>query len=505
MRNPGTASPQIPLARVGRSPCGTSFFSFIARIAFIARSSPFVIPVGSRGCDTAHAGISPRQIMENIIKETDDEATINEEFEAGYAVDAEEADGIDQYTDLHDDDDDDDDPDYDADRYDTAIGWQPPDPYAKLKEKLRKEREENDPGPNPLYWDAGKKIHFGRVSTTTPALLGDLWRTSEITILFADTGIGKTIFAVQVGESLARGLPVGPFALDTGPQKVSYLDLELTREQFTERYCCPEHLAEAAAQTSEPDERSEVDLRDASYPFSDNFCRVYLEHYWDPPKAFKNYGQYLSWAVSNHVFNAGSNILIIDNISFLNTANTHASTALRLMKALKCLRDERGLSILVLAHTGRRRPGSPLSMDDLQGSRNLANFADNLCAIGRSGNDADLRYIKRIKGRTSRMDPFSEEVAAFRIERSAGPAGADKTLVLEPDEVLPKKAFLGFEFVGNTAEREMIPRQRDDEERERIATAARSLQSAGLSLSKIAEQLNISKATAGRYCTPTEA
>lgn len=440
--------------------------------------------------------------MENTIIETDDETRTKEAFESGNAVDAEEADGIDQYTDLHDDDDDDDE-DFDADRYDSAAGWQPPDPYAKLKEKLKKEREENDPGPNPLYWDAGKKIHYRRVSTTTPALLGDLWRTSEITILFADTGIGKTIFGVQVGESLARGLPVGPFALDAEPQRVSYLDFELTREQFTERYCCPEQSAEAAVQPAESDEGPEVDLSDANYPFSENFRRVYLEHFWDPPKGFQNHGHYLSWAVSSHVFEARSDILIIDNISFLNTANTHASAALRLMKGLKRLRDEYGLSILVLAHTGRRRPGSPLSMDDLQGSRNLANFADNLCAIGRSGNDADLRYIKRIKGRTSRMDPFSEEVAAFRIARSAGPAGADKNLVLEPDEVLPKKSFLGFEFVGNTTEREMIPRQRDDEERERIATAARSLHSAGLSLSKIAEQLNISKATAGRYCTPT--
>ena len=47
----------------------------------------------------------------------------------------------------------------------------------------------------------------------------------ELTILCADTGIGKSIFAVQIAEEIARS-----------GHKVLYLDLELSDKQFEGRY-----------------------------------------------------------------------------------------------------------------------------------------------------------------------------------------------------------------------------------------------------------------------------
>src|SRR5204863_2940903 len=75
-------------------------------------------------------------------------------------------------------------------------------------------------------------------------------------ILFADTNVGKSILAVQIGDAISRGctsphvskgdtrtldvppsLTVGPAHLGTqcGPQRVVYFDFELTDKQFESR------------------------------------------------------------------------------------------------------------------------------------------------------------------------------------------------------------------------------------------------------------------------------
>ena len=39
-------------------------------------------------------------------------------------------------------------------------------------------------------------------------LFGEFWLESELAILFADTGVGKSLLAVQIAESIARGRPM---------------------------------------------------------------------------------------------------------------------------------------------------------------------------------------------------------------------------------------------------------------------------------------------------------
>ena len=52
-----------------------------------------------------------------------------------------------------------------------------------------------------------------------------LWYEGEVCCLFADSNIGKSIFAVQMAEEIAR------------TAKVLYLDCELSDKQFQLRYC----------------------------------------------------------------------------------------------------------------------------------------------------------------------------------------------------------------------------------------------------------------------------
>ncbi len=69
--------------------------------------------------------------------------------------------------------------------------------------------------------------------THPPAnLFGDLWKEGGLAILFADTGLGKSILAMQIAESIALGTACIPPSAFRTPhlapaQKVLYLDFEL--------------------------------------------------------------------------------------------------------------------------------------------------------------------------------------------------------------------------------------------------------------------------------------
>src|SRR2546430_14470578 len=41
-------------------------------------------------------------------------------------------------------------------------------------------------------------------------LFDEFWREGELAVLFGDTGVGKSVLAMQIGDAIARGTCVGP-------------------------------------------------------------------------------------------------------------------------------------------------------------------------------------------------------------------------------------------------------------------------------------------------------
>ncbi|MCR8556401.1 AAA family ATPase [Mucilaginibacter sp. BJC16-A38] len=70
-------------------------------------------------------------------------------------------------------------------------------------------------------------LELARREPEAKMLLGELWHWGELCMLFADTNIGKSILAVQIGESIARGQSLAPFACQAPPARVLYIDFEL--------------------------------------------------------------------------------------------------------------------------------------------------------------------------------------------------------------------------------------------------------------------------------------
>ena len=51
-------------------------------------------------------------------------------------------------------------------------------------------------------------------------LFGEFWHENELCILFADTNLGKSILAVQIGNSISSGQPIDKIPLEAPAQKV---------------------------------------------------------------------------------------------------------------------------------------------------------------------------------------------------------------------------------------------------------------------------------------------
>jgi hypothetical protein len=93
-------------------------------------------------------------------------------------------------------------------------------------------------------------------STPTPRMLFDsMWYEGDLCILFADTNVGKSILAVQIGDSISRGEAIPGFEMTVPAQPIAYFDFELSAKQFHARYTDGDDM----------------------YPFSDNFYRAELD------------------------------------------------------------------------------------------------------------------------------------------------------------------------------------------------------------------------------------
>jgi DNA-directed RNA polymerase specialized sigma24 family protein len=118
-------------------------------------------------------------------------------------------------------------------------------------------------------------------------------------------------------------------------------------------------------------------------------------------------------------------------------------------------------------------------VNDLQGSKVLANLADSIFAIGQSGIDAGIRYLKQLKSRSGEMLYDENHVPAFELKKRDG-------------------NFLGFVFRKFSGEAQHVKSATDAVRRERAETVAEMAQE-GMSQRAIAAELGFSVASVNRY------
>ncbi|MFB6317306.1 AAA family ATPase [Saccharicrinis sp. FJH54] len=227
-------------------------------------------------------------------------------------------------------------------------------------------------------------------------LLGCLWYQSELAILFADTNLGKSVFAVQMADSLTKGKAFIPFMEKCEKFKVLYCDFEMSSKQFENRYS--------------------YDYTN-HYEFNENFFRaeLNLDEFLlnsELPLEEEISKTIIQQIVSNHI-----DIVIIDNLTYITREIEKSKNIQPIMQKLKWINKEYGVSIMVLAHTPKRDDSKPLTSNDINGSKFLSNFSDSIIGVGKSCQDEYFRYVKQIKSRNSEYQFGSDNVAVFIIDK----------------------------------------------------------------------------------------
>ena len=210
---------------------------------------------------------------------------------------------------------------------------------------------------------ANQTILEASLQPTPRALWDCFWYEGELSCLFADSNVGKSILAVQIADRIAR------------TDNVLYLDFELSEKQFQLRYT---------------NEHGNL------YTFPEKLYRVSLDC---NSLLDANFEEAIIGSIEQMAQQTACRIFIVDNLTYLCCAMEKGDAAGRLMIHLNNLKNRYELSILVLAHTPKRSLDCPITSNDLAGSKRLYNFFDSVFAIGKSAQDGGLRYVKQLKVR----------------------------------------------------------------------------------------------------------
>lgn len=242
-----------------------------------------------------------------------------------------------------------------------------------------------------------------------------LWYQGELAILFADTNLGKSVLAVQIGDALTKQKAIVPFAECKKEFKVLYCDFEMSDKQFENRYS--------------------FDYT-CHYEFSTKFYRAELNLDEFLLNSSIPIEEQISNEILSYITQHAIDVIIIDNLTYIVKEIEKSKNIAPIMQKLKLINKKFGTSILVLAHTPKRDLSKPLGSSDINGSKFLSNFSDSIFAIGKCANDESLRYVKQIKSRNSAYEYGADNIALFNIEKESN--------------------FLGFKYQRTDSEQEHL-------------------------------------------------
>lgn len=237
-------------------------------------------------------------------------------------------------------------------------------------------------------------VNYGRNLEPSKRLFDEFMFEHESAIVFSDMGAGKTALGMQVAQSLASGTSIPGFPNESPPLKVLYCDFELSDRQIANRY-------------------------GDGKQFHPNLHRLTL----NPDADFSitaSFGEIMVSALGEQTQIGGFQVLIVDNVTYLGSDLTIGEEALLLMKKLKAIKDRLSITMLVMAHTPKRKEFEPLVMNDLGGSRMIPNFVDSVFAIGPVKGVDDLRYLKQLKVRSSEKKYGASNVVLCRMAKVDG-------------------------------------------------------------------------------------
>jgi len=265
-------------------------------------------------------------------------------------------------------------------------------------------------------------------------LYPDIVLEGDLCIIFGQSGIGKTIFAMQIARHIAEN-----------GKRLLYVDCEMTPRQLGNRY------------------------ETANFP--PTFLRAEMDREHPAEDVLKGIEEV---AAANHV-----EVVFIDNITALGQSLDRSADAGTLMASLNTLKKRYNWTLVVLNHIPKMYSGNiPLSLSAMQGSAKINQLIDDAIGIAQSCIDSNLVYVKQCKWRNGELTMGADHVAVY--ERCKDEYGN-----------------LGFTSRGFSTEQEHLSVESGNE-REEMKARIRELSAKGMTQTAIAEQLGTSQSKVSR-------
>ena len=266
------------------------------------------------------------------------------------------------------------------------------------------------------------------------SLYPDIVLEGDLSIIFGQSGIGKTIFAMQIARYIAES-----------GKRLLYVDCEMTPRQLGNRYKTPN--------------------------FPPTFLRAEMDREHPAEDVLKGIEEV---AVANHV-----EVVFIDNITALGQSLDRSADAGALMASLNTLKKKYNWTLVVLNHVPKMFSGNvPLSLSAMQGSAKINQLIDDAIGLAQSCIDSNLVYVKQCKWRNGELTMGADHVAVY--ERCKDEDGN-----------------LGFISRGFGTEQEHLSIENSNE-REEMKARVRELSNKGMTQTAIANQLSISQSKVSR-------
>jgi len=277
-------------------------------------------------------------------------------------------------------------------------------------------------------------------------MIGPLIHEATSTILFGNTGLGKSIFAVQIAEAIATGQPLKvaegiELANECEAQKVMYFNFELSDQQYRSRYGLTEdeHQRIKSEQKAKLEQYSKLPLLASQNILDVQFKRGETLMGENPRKIFET----LKETAQAHQ----SKVMIIDNVTALDHDLEEAKKAAPFMQELQRLARDENFTIIILMHTPKIGASKRITSNDIAGSKKLSTFADAIIGMNeQNGQQEGSVYLKQIKDRYSGNPYGRANVLCGQITRDND--GATRLLISHSegeDEVLDPAGAEGSE------------------------------------------------------------
>ena len=266
------------------------------------------------------------------------------------------------------------------------------------------------------------------------SLYPDIVLEGDLSIIFGQSGIGKTIFAMQIARYIAEN-----------GKRLLYVDCEMTPRQLGNRY------------------------ETANFP--PTFLRAEMDREHPAEDVLKGIEEV---AAANHV-----EVVFIDNITALGQSLDRSADAGALMASLNALKKKYNWTLVVLNHVPKMFSGNvPLSLSAMQGSAKINQLIDDAIGLAQSSIDSSLVYVKQCKWRNGELTMGADHVAVYERRKD-------------------EDGNLGFISRGFGTEQEHLSVENGND-REEMKARIRELSAKGMTQTAIANQLGTSQSKVSR-------